>query len=131
MSATHHRGVKPKLSADADALTRAPKVPAHLSDHAKAEWHRIMPQLIARRVITRGDLAGVEAYCVAVGAARTIGDMLKSNTLPHLKLSGLQIRYMQTARQLASEYGLTPTSRARIGATQPVDADDDDDPLAV
>lgn len=89
-----------------------------------------MPQLIARRVITKADLAGIENYCMAVGAARTIGDTLTAGGMPDLKLAGLQIRYMQTGRQLAAEYGLTPTSRARIGAGL-ADDDDDDNPLAV
>lgn len=111
----HSRGVKPALSADSEALTKAPPVPQYLSKLAQAEWKRIMPQLIGRRIITKADLAGVEAYCVAVGAARQIAETMTAGDLPDLKLGGLQIRYMHTARQLAAEYGLTPTSRARIG----------------
>lgn len=125
----HHRGIKPALAPDAEALTKAPPVPAYLSSHAKAEWRRIMPQLIARRIITRADQAGIENYCTAAGAVRQIAEIINAMPVPDLKLAGLQIRYAQTARQLAAEYGLTPTSRARIGtATQDVD---DDDPLAV
>jgi phage terminase small subunit len=126
----HSRGVKPPVTADSEALCKMPPVPKYLSAHAKAEWRRIMPQLISRRIITRADLAGVEAYCVAVGAARQIADTMSTGDLPDLKLGGLQIRYMQTARQLAAEYGLTPTSRARIGSAKPEDSDDDN-PLAV
>ena len=126
----HSRGVKPALGPDSDALVKAPPVPKYLSAHAKAEWKRIMPQLIARQIITKADLAGVEHYCVAVGAAHQIADTLSAGALPDLKLGGLQIRYMQTARQLAAEYGLTPTSRARIGAAVS-DDDDADNPLAV
>ncbi|AGT09272.1 P27 family phage terminase small subunit [Paracoccus aminophilus] len=117
----HHRGIKPAVSKDAEALTKAPPAPAYLSKWAKAEWRRIMPQLIARQIITRADLAGVENYCGAVGAACQIAEIINVMPVPDLKLGGLQIRYMQTARQLAAEYGLTPTSRARIGggADQP------------
>ncbi len=125
----HHRGVKPAPAKDAEALTKAPPAPAYLSAQAKAEWKRVMPQLIARRIITRADLAGVEAYCSAAGAARQIAELINAMPVPDLKLGGLQIRYMQTARQLASEYGLTPTSRARIGSS--ASEDDDDNPLAV
>lgn len=125
----HSRGVKPPLTPDNEALTKAPPVPKYLSAYAKAEWKRIMPQLIGRRIITKADLAGVENYCVAVGAARTIADTLSAGGLPDLKLSGLQLRYIQAARQLAAEYGLTPTSRARIGAG--VSDDDYNNPLAV
>ncbi len=128
---THLRGVKPTLSPDSEALTKAPKkAPERLNDHARAEWKRIMPQLIARRIITKADLAGVENYCMAVGAVNQIAEIMAGMAVPDLKLGGLQIRYMQTARQLAAEYGLTPTSRARVGAVG-TDDDDDDNPLAV
>ncbi|MFC3058817.1 phage terminase small subunit P27 family [Paenirhodobacter populi] len=124
------RGVKPGLSADHEALTKAPPAPAWLSSYAKTEWRRVMPQLIARRVVTKADLSGVENYCVAAGAVRQIAEILALNPIPDLKLAGLQIRYAQTARQLAAEYGLSPTSRARMGTVQD-DDDDADNPLAV
>lgn len=126
---THLRGVKPALSPDREPLTKAPPAPKWFTDHARAEWKRVVPQLIARRIVTKADLAGVEAYCAAVGAAFQIGEQLKAMPVPDLKLAGLQIRYMQTARQLAAEYGLTPTSRTRVGSNAP--DDDDDNPLAV
>ena len=126
---THLRGVKPALSADHEALTKAPTVPARLNAHARVEWKRIMPQLIARRIITKADLAGVENYCMAVGTVNQITDIMADMAVPDLKLGGLQIRYMQTARQLAAEYGLTPTSRARVGSNAP--DDDDDNPLTI
>lgn len=55
----HLRGVKPALGRDAEALTKAPPAPAYLSAHAKAEWRRVLPLLVARGVITKADLAGV------------------------------------------------------------------------
>lgn len=127
----HLRGVKPALSADGEALTKAPPVPSWLSKHAKAEWRRIMPQLIARHIITRADLAGVENYCIAVGTVRQIAEVFAlAGGVIDVKLFGVQNRATATARQLAAEYGLTPTSRARIGSAAPA-APDDDDPLAV
>lgn len=126
----HNRGVKPALAADREPLTKAPSAPKRLNAHGRAEWKRVLPQLVARRVITKGDLAGVENYCMAVGAVNQIAETMAGLPVPDLKLGGLQIRYMQTARQLASEYGLTPTSRARIGSAG-TDDDDDDNPLAV
>ena len=125
----YHRGVKPQLATDSEALTKAPPVPAWLSSHAKAEWRRIMPQLIARAIITKGDLAGVENYCTAAGAVRQIAALLAANPVPDMKLAGLQIRYAETARRLAAEYGLTPTSRARIGTAPEPEDDTSPNPL--
>ncbi len=127
---THLRGVKPFIQRDAAALTKAPSAPKRLSAPAKAEWRRILPVLIERGIITAGDLAGIENYCAAVSAVNQIAEQMSVLPVPDLKLGGLQIRYMQTARQLAAEYGLTPTSRARVGADMHAD-DDDDNPLVI
>lgn len=127
----HLRGVKPALNPDRDPLTKAPPVPKRFNEYARAEWKRIMPQLIARRSITKADLAGVENYCLAIGAANQIADSMATMVLPDLKLGGLQIRYMQTAQRLAAEYGMTPTSRMRVGAAGTNDDDDEDNPLTI
>jgi P27 family predicted phage terminase small subunit len=96
-----------------DALSRAPPVPSWLSKDAKAEWRRVMPTLCARRTLTPADLGTAENYCVAIGHAREIErEIQKSDTL-NGTLFRLQDKTMQTARQLAAELGLTPTSRNR------------------
>lgn len=113
----HLRGIKPALSPDREPLTKAPPIPKWMGAHARAEWKRIMPRLIADGIITKADVGGVEKYCAAAGAADQIAEYQNTLPLPDLKLGGLQIRYMQTARQLAAEYGLTPTSRTRVAGT--------------
>lgn len=127
----HSRGIKPSLTSDTEALSKAPPVPKYLSLQAKDEWRRIMPQLITRRIITKADLAGVENYCAMIGTIRQIEEeRAAAGGAIDVKLFGVMNRAAQTARQLAAEYGLTPTSRARIGAGVPKE-DDDDNPLAV
>ncbi|MDW9841311.1 phage terminase small subunit P27 family [Sinorhizobium meliloti] len=120
---THLRGVKPSVSRDSNALTKAPAPPKHLSVYARAEWKQIMPGLIERGIITRGDLGGVEDYCRARGLVREIEDTLRASGDIDLKLCRAQDKAMQTARQLAAEYGLSPVSRARVGSAS---ADDDE-----
>lgn len=127
----HLRGVKPALSRDAEALTKAPPAPAYLASHAKAEWRRVLPLLVARQIITKADLSGVENYCIAAGAVRQIAEILHTMPVPDTQLAGLQIRYAQTSRQFAAEYGLTPTSRARMGAGGDGDDDGSPNPLAI
>lgn len=125
---THLRGVKPALSPDRDPLTKAPPSPKWMSEEARAEWKRIMPRLVADRIITRADLTGIENYCVAVGRVREIETAMRVQPLDKV-LFGMQNRAMQTARQLAAEYGLSPVSRARVGSL--ATDDDDDNPLSV
>ncbi|MBO9097641.1 MULTISPECIES: phage terminase small subunit P27 family [unclassified Rhizobium] len=127
---THLRGVKPPVTRDSNALAKAPSAPKALSTFARAEWKRIMPGLIERGIVTPGDLGGVEDYCRARGLVREIEDALRASGEIDLKLCRLQDKAMQTARQLAAEYGLSPVSRARVGGVAN-DDDDSDNPLKV
>ena len=127
MSSTHLRGVKPRLSRDRDPLTKAPPVPKHFNAYAAAEWRRVMPRLVDDRIITKADLGGIEDFCIARGRVREIEDLFRqAGGIPDKVLFGMQNRAMQTARQLAAEYGLSPTSRARV---QGQEADDEPSPL--
>ena len=121
---THLRGVKPHLLPDRAPLTKAPAAPKWMTNEARAEWKRILPRLIEDRIITRADLTGIENYCVAVGRIREIEALFRVQPLDKV-LFGMQNRAMQTARQLAAEYGLSPVSRARVGSV----ADNDDDEI--
>ena len=103
-------------------------MPSYFGPWAKAEWRRIMPDLIARRILTKADMGGVETYCVMVGTVRQIAEQQGGQIDP--KLTGVAIRCATVARQLAAEYGLSPTSRSRIGRAG-TDEDDSDNPLAV
>ncbi|WP_245275071.1 P27 family phage terminase small subunit [Mesorhizobium sp. LSHC412B00] len=89
-----------------------------------------MPRLIDDRIITKADLGGVEDFCLARGLVREIDAVMRddSGTID-LKLVRAQDKAMQTARQLAAEYGLSPTSRTRVGGRD--DEDGDTNPLDV
>ena len=128
---THLRGVKPKISADQQPLTKAPRPPAYLSPHSVAEWKRVVPVLVARRVICAADLAQVETFCIMAGLVRQIETQRQlAGGVIDAKLFGVMNRAAQTARQLAAALGLDPVSRARLG-TGGSDGDDADNPLAV
>lgn len=126
---THTRGVKPPISRDSNALTKAPAAPKHLSPYARAEWKRIMPGLIERGIIVRSDLTGLEELCTVRGLARTYTEALSMTPLDKV-VFGMLNRALQTSRQLAAEYGLSPVSRARVGSATGED-DDSDNPLMI
>ncbi|MCD1634543.1 P27 family phage terminase small subunit [Martelella mediterranea] len=121
---THLRGIKPPAQRDSNALKKAPPAPKHLSAYARAEWKRILPGLIERGIIIKGDLGGIEELCIMRGHVREIEAALQADPLDKV-LFGMLNRAAQTARQLSAEYGLTPTSRARVGAGTGNDDDDD------
>lgn len=126
----HLRGLKPRVTADQEPLTRAPTPPAWFSTYARDEWRRIMPTLIGRRVLCKADLAQVEAFCEMTGIVRQIAhERQLTGGIIDVKLFGVANRAAQTARQLAATLGLDPVSRARLGTT--ASDDDDDNPLAV
>jgi P27 family predicted phage terminase small subunit len=126
---THLRGVKPALAQDRDPLTTAPPPPKYFSKHAKAEWQRVMPRLIQDRIVTKADLGGVEDFCMARGIVREIEGQLRSGGTIDPKLFRMLNAAMQTARQLAAEYGLSPVSRARVQGGE--EADDEPNPLTI
>lgn len=123
------RGRKPTLDADANSVGRIMGPPSWLSKHAKAEWRRVMPELVKRRILTSADLGSLESYCVAMSRIRELEKLLQAGIDP--KLFRMQDQAMKTARQLAAELGLTPVSRSRPAIRDTGDNDDGDNPLAV
>ena len=126
------RGTKPNMSTDPDALADVP-APDWFTEHAAAEWARVMPILTERRILTDGDLGGLENYCVAIGQVRDMeihiqehGHIIDSldGVLKRNPAVGIQADAMTRARLLASELGLTPVSRSRPAIR---DEDEEDD----
>jgi P27 family predicted phage terminase small subunit len=108
-----------------------PAAPAWLSKDARAEWRRVMPELVERRVLTGADLAMVEAYCVALGRVRQFERVLQAaGDDVDLKVVRAQDKAMVTARQIAAEIGATPVSRSRPTVTADT-TDDEPSPLDV
>lgn len=118
----HQRGLKPKLRADQEPLTKVPRPPAHLDHYGVAEWKKIMPTLVARKIICAADLSLVATYCQMIGIVAQIQhERNQAGGIIDVKLFGVMNRAAQTARQIAANLGLDPVSRARMGT---VAADD-------
>ena len=126
------RGRKPQLVIDNRAVDRVPNAPGWMSKDAKAEWRRIMPALVDRRVLTQADLGSVENFCVAIATAREAERHLQAHGHVYTTAAGEFKRNpasttlkdaVQTSRQLAAELGLTPVSRSRPSIRDDDDAD--------
>lgn len=127
------KGTKPALRQDGDALTDALPAPDWLSEEARKEWGRVMPDLTERRILTDADLGGLENYCVCIGRVREMEAAIQADPEPDLmlKLIRVQDKAMASARQLAAELGLTPVSRSRPAIREDDDRDDTANPLEV
>jgi P27 family predicted phage terminase small subunit len=129
------RGVKPRLVIDNGAVRTAPRPPAWLSKDAAAEWRRVVPILVERRILTRADLGSLENYCTATGQVREMERHLQEfghvvdvdGVMKRNPAVGIQSDAMTRARLLAAELGLTPVSRSRPAIREA--GDDADDPL--
>jgi P27 family predicted phage terminase small subunit len=127
------RGTKPNLATDPKGMGAIPRPPVDLGKDAKAEWRRAAPLLVERRIITDGDLASLENYCAAIGAAREARRIVAREGMTFMGTSGpkrhpavgIMLESMGVANRLAAELGLTPVSRSRPAIREDV-ADEDD-----
>lgn len=130
------RGRKAAVTALDGALSAAPNPPAWLPAHAKAEWRRVLPQLVADRKIAAHELGTVEAYCLAVSSMREAQAIVAKSGQTYVSPTGELKRHpattlvkeaVEASRRLAAELGLTPASRTKNkgGAA----GNDDDDAL--
>lgn len=126
------RGRKAEITAIDGALAKAPAAPSWLPAHAKAEWRRVMPQLVADRKIAAHELGTVESYCLAVATMRQAEAAISTHGLTLVSPSGEIKRRPETtilkesiesARRLASELGLTPAARAKNKGGAPGDGE--------
>ena len=110
-----------------------PACPEHLGDEAKAEWNRITSQLEVLGLLTHVDRAAISAYCLAwgrwVAAEREItksGEVLKSPESGNLYRSpwlDVANRAMAQMLETLREFGMTPSSRAKVHGSPQEKAD--------
>jgi P27 family predicted phage terminase small subunit len=108
-----------------------PDPPEVLSEEARAEWDRIAPRLLSVGMVTRVDGAALAAYCQAYGrwilAEEALRERRRLDPVMHGLLTRSQKgnaipspllhvcnRAMADMVRYASEFGMTPCSRARV-----------------
>ncbi len=141
---TYHR--KPnKKEPQPEASDKVPKAPSYLSKTAQAEWRRMAKELYGMGLLTKIDTVALAAYCecfaqwvdatahvIKYGAIISTpkkdknGVLLrdkKGNVLtggmeysPYLAVSN---RAMVEMRKWMTEFGMTPSSRSNVQATEP------------
>jgi P27 family predicted phage terminase small subunit len=104
-----------------------PAPPDYLQPEAAAEWRRLAPELLRLGLLTPVDLAAFASYCEAVGrwqlAVRLLaesGGKLTARGYRGRVITNPLVRVIGAAAddalRCATEFGMTPSSRARVGA---------------
>lgn len=105
-----------------------PPPPAHLDEPAAEKWRELSAQLFESGVLTNIDVDALAFYCVlfarwkkAEKMVREKGDIIKTTNgnyvqNPYLSIANKSILEMS---RLASEFGMTPSSRSRVTIAKP------------
>ena len=112
------------------------KCPSWLLPEAKKEWKRLAPSLEAMGVLTMADLTAFEGYCQAYARWREAEDFLTqhgsifktpSGYVQQVPQVSIAQTYLKIMNKFAEQFGLTPSSRSRIIASDggPADAADE------
>lgn len=92
------------LEVEFEPLEQAPEAPQWLDHLAREYWVRIVPVLMAKKVLSEADLEALTVLCALYGKVRqaySAGVELSASIIT-------QLRLYQT------EFGLTPVSRSKI-----------------
>lgn len=101
-----------------------PAPPEHLSKHALVEWGRITEHLFRLGLLSDVDRAALAAYCQtygrwveAEGELKASGLMIKTTNgnVIQSPLVGIANKAMELMHKFLTEFGMTPSSRSRIG----------------
>ena len=113
------------------------KCPSWLMPEAKKEWKRLAPSLIAMGALTNHDVSNFAGYCEAYARWKEAEEFLSQHGTIFKTPSGyvqqvpqvsIALQSLKQMRSLATEFGLTPASRARLFANSK-DAPDEEDPM--
>lgn len=109
--------------------TRPPPPPSILSPRAATEWRRIATELHRLGLLTILDRAALAAYCAAYGRwadaevkIAELGAVLttkKTKTMCHNPWRTIADKAMEQMLKIGIEFGLTPSSRVRLGTGTP------------
>ena len=104
---------------------QAPKPPKGMSQPGRACWRRIVPKLVAARILTELDRELLAAYCECWAMYWDLKTIVhkegytttthKGNVIQH-PLVGSMNKMLDSLIRLGREFGLTPASRSRIEA---------------
>jgi P27 family predicted phage terminase small subunit len=105
-----------------------PTCPSWLSPEAKQEWKRLAPEMVRLGLLTKIDRSLFAGYCSSCAWWRRAQEVLTTQGSVYVSTKGKieprpEVAIAKVAaeqmRSLASEFGLTPVSRARMRLPNP------------
>lgn len=114
---------KRRLPTEPELSRAIPRCPKHLCGEARREWRRVAGELYEAGLLTRVDRAALAAYCQAwahwveaEAKVRELGAVVKTQSggLAQNPWLGVANRAMDEMRRFLVEFGMTPSSRARV-----------------
>jgi P27 family predicted phage terminase small subunit len=100
-----------------------PIMPKHLKGEAATEWRRIAPLLAKMKCVTEWDRSLLSAYCFEWGVYVELCKKVKIKDLVITTINGNKIhnpllsarnKALTNLKELATEFGLSPSSRSRL-----------------
>jgi P27 family predicted phage terminase small subunit len=116
-------GHRPLNQDEPQLAAPASKVPVGLKGRAKAEWSRLVDELISKGVLTVGDMHAFEEYCTLVGEVDSYEKLIRKvgrETAHRLGYANYLLKLRTQLRQQAAHLGLTPSSRSGVKAVKSV-----------
>jgi len=102
--------------------------PKTLNEVGRAEWNRMVPQLIEQGLLDNAALAAFEVYCMAYSSWVHAADKMKEDGPVMIGAKGfpiqspwwkIQLESSGVMRQFMIEFGMTPASATRVKSKQP------------
>lgn len=134
-----HEGVdsggRPIAQYDAGFERGAPSMPSWLTGEARNTWRRLCPRLTKLGILKPEDRDAFAAYCIAVQNLKKATQLIEEEGLVTETAAGnpktnpavsLQAQAMNTIRQFASEFGLTPASESNVAVVGEAKKKDND-----
>jgi P27 family predicted phage terminase small subunit len=107
---------------------KLPEAPAHLTEAARAEWERVVPDLAGCGLLTRIDHVALVGYCATWGRVLELEKDLTTEKVVLKTKKGYPVlnptftalqSELKQLRSFLTEFGMTPASRSRIQVEKP------------
>ena len=129
-------GKHPLNTSEPKPNKKAPACPKWLEPEAKKEWRRLAKQMEAIGILTEVDMAAFAGYCQAYARWKEAEEFITQHGTIVKTPSGywqqvpqvsIAQTYLKIMNKFAEQFGLTPSSRSRIIASDggPADAADE------